>query len=316
MMPTALCNSASPQPLRDVIRFANPVVRRLGWLLLLVIPLLLPPVVCAQSQAEIVDASPVVVNGMVRFHVVGVSAYPAQRRARNIAKRIKVLAQDPKFDPKTLRLKDTGSYHQILAGENGEAILAVQDADAQFEGIPRSVLAETLRRSIAESIADYRHDHKSAAIARNAGYALGSMVLLAVLLLVEAMREETVRSRNRWVQRNSSAALRIAARVRSALPIVGAVVGFTRRYEECLSICDILSFIHNIASFTMRAGTYVRQVDPYLPVTSSSTSPSRSIENRMLRRSVETATQSRPLLLVQELASPALMSGISRSKRP
>jgi len=192
-MLTTSYNSEAAQPLRGAGRFADPVACVLGAFLLLTITLLLPSVVCAQSQPGVKDfepsgayrevvTAPVVVNGQLRFHVVGVSAYPAERRARNIAKRIKVLAQDPKFDPKTLRLKDTGSYHQILAGESGEAILAVQDADAQFEGIPRSVLAETLRISIAESIEDYRHDHKPAVIARNAGYALGSMALLAVLL--------------------------------------------------------------------------------------------------------------------------------------
>ena len=186
-MLTTSYNSEAAQPLRGAGRFFDPVAYGLGVFLLLTITLLLPSVVCAQSQTTdsvhsgtlpIAEAAPVVVNGKVRFNVVGVSAYPAKRRARDIAKRIKVLARDPKFDPKTLRLKDTGSYHQILAGESSEAILTVQDADAQFEGILLSVLAETLRRSIAESIEDYRRDHKPAAIARNAEYALGSMVLL------------------------------------------------------------------------------------------------------------------------------------------
>ena len=115
-------NSGSP-------RFTDPVASRLGSFLLLVITLMLPPVVCADSQTEIkdaepsgsfgiVDTAPVVVNGRVRFQVVGVSAYPAERRAREIARRIEALAQDPTFDAKTLRIEDAGDYHQVFPGES------------------------------------------------------------------------------------------------------------------------------------------------------------------------------------------------------
>ncbi len=192
-MLTTLSNSDAAQPFRREGRFAAPVVRRLGSLLLLVITLLLPPVVCAQTQTEskdaqvpdahkVVDTAPVVVNGKVRFHVVGVSAYPAKRRAHEIARRIEALAQDPKFDPKTLRIEDAGAYHQIFPGESGKPILSVQEADAEFEGVPRTVLADTLLINITESINDYRHDHQHAVIIKNALYALASMVVLTVLL--------------------------------------------------------------------------------------------------------------------------------------
>ena len=180
-------------------RFTDPVARRLGSLLLLVITLMLSPVICAESQTEIkndepsgtfvlvdtataVDTAPVVVNGKVRFQVVGVSAYPAERRAREIAQRIEALARDPKFDPKTIRTEDAGAYHQILPGETGKAILGVLEADAEFEGVLRTVLADTLRNSIVESINDYRHDHKPAVLIKNALYAFGSMLALIVLL--------------------------------------------------------------------------------------------------------------------------------------
>ncbi len=176
-----------------VLRFAHPVARRLGSFLLLVITLMLPPVVCADSQTEIndaelsgtfgvVDTAPVVVNGRVRFHVVGVSSYPAERRAREIAKRIEALARDPKFDPKTLRIEDAGAYHRVFPGESGRPIFRVLEADAEFEGILRTVLAETLIGSIAESINDYRHDRKPAVLTKNAMYAAGSTVVLIVLL--------------------------------------------------------------------------------------------------------------------------------------
>ena len=186
-------NSEAAQPFRGAVRFANPVARRLGSFLLLVITLLLPAVVFAEAQTaikggkpsdhfKIVDSAPVVVNGKMRFHVVGVSAYPAKRRANEIARRIEALAKDSKFDPKTLRIKDVGPYHQIFPGERGKFILTVLESDAQFEGVLRTVLAETLRNTIAESIKGYRHDRKPTVLTRNILYAIGSTVLLIALL--------------------------------------------------------------------------------------------------------------------------------------
>ena len=155
--------------------------------------MLLPQLICAQSQDEIkdteqsgifglVETAPVVVSGKVRFHVVGISAYPAKRRADEIAERIEALAQDPKFDPKTLRVEDAGAYHQIFPGESGKVILSVLEADAKSEGVLRTVLAKTLQTRITESILDYRHDRKPAVLTKNALYTLGSTVVLVALL--------------------------------------------------------------------------------------------------------------------------------------
>ena len=185
--------SKAAQLFRGAATIACPAMCRLWPFLLLVIFLLLPPIVCAQSKTEIkhaepsnifktVDTAPVVVNGKVRFRVVGVSAYPAERRADEIARRIEALAKDPKFDPKNLRVEDAGVYHKIFPGENGTAILSLLDADAEFEGIRRPELAETLIKSIAESINDYRHDRKPAVVTKKALYALGSTLVLVALL--------------------------------------------------------------------------------------------------------------------------------------
>lgn len=187
------CDSKAVKPSRGLGRFAAPFGCKLGTFLLLVITLLLPPIVCAQSQTEsnevepstifgIAETAPVVVNGKVRFHVVGVTAYPAERRASVIAKHIEALARDKKYDPKTLRVEDAGEYHHILPGESGKAIFRVLEADAESEGVLRTVLAETIAKSIAESINEYRHDRKPAVLTKNALYALGStLVLIAIL---------------------------------------------------------------------------------------------------------------------------------------
>ena len=187
------CDFKAVKPFRGFCRFPASVACLLGSFLLLFITLLLPQVVCAQSQTEsndaepsstsgIAETAPVVVNGKVRFHVVGVTAYPAERRASEISRRIEALARDKKYDPKTLRVEDAGAYHQIFPGASGKAIFRILEADAESEGVLRTVLAETIEKSIAESIDDYRHDRKPAVLTKKTLYALGSTLVLVALL--------------------------------------------------------------------------------------------------------------------------------------
>ena len=186
-------NSKVAQLFRRGATISDPVMFRLGTFLLLFITLLLPPIVCAQSQTDsnyakppgifgVAETAPVVVSGKVRFHVVGVTAYPAERRASDIASRIEALARDKKYDPKTLRVEDAGEYHQIFPSESGKAIFRVLEADAESEGVIRTVLADTIGNTIAESINDYRHDRRPAVLTKNALYAFGSTLVMVALL--------------------------------------------------------------------------------------------------------------------------------------
>ena len=186
-------SSKLAQLFRRRATISDPVMVRLGTFLLLFITLLLPPIVCAQSQTDsnyakppgifgVAETAPVVVSGKVRFHVVGVTAYPAERRASDIASRIEALARDKKYDPKTLRVEDAGEYHQIFPGESGKAIFRVLEADAESEGVIRTVLADTIGNTIAESINDYRHDRRPAVLTKNALYAFGSTLVMVALL--------------------------------------------------------------------------------------------------------------------------------------
>jgi small-conductance mechanosensitive channel len=216
-MLTTLGNAEAAQPIRNMMGFANPVARRHGWLLLLVLTLLLPSVVCAQSEAkpsdefEIVETAPVMIDGKMLFNVVGVTAYPAKRRAHEIGLRIEALAKNPTFNPETLHIEDVGEYHQILPDEGRKPIFKVLQADAELEGVLRTELADAIRASIIVSINDYRRDHKPAALAKNALYALASVVALAILLYgvfwgfrrVEGFLEHRVKLRMQNLEKRS-----------------------------------------------------------------------------------------------------------------
>jgi len=187
------CRSEAAQPSCGTGRALDAAARKPGIFLLFVFILLSPLQAFAQSQPEskstvisssfdIVDTAPVVINGEVRFHVVGIKAYPAKRRARDIARRIEALAEDPQFDPKTLHVVDTGPYHAIFSAKGGKPVLRISDPDADLEGVRRSVLAEALLKNVTDAIKDYRHDHQPDVLLKKALFALGSIVMLVALL--------------------------------------------------------------------------------------------------------------------------------------
>lgn len=75
-----------------------------------------PPTV--ESEREELTA-PVRVDGVVLFRVRGTSSFPAERRAAEIASRIRAAAQDPGFRPDALRTVVSDAVVEILAGTGG-----------------------------------------------------------------------------------------------------------------------------------------------------------------------------------------------------
>ena len=111
-----------------------------------------PPV--EQSVGLGVLQAPVVIDGETLFNVRGVSAYPAERRAGEIERRIRNLARDGSGAAPSLTLEEQPQATWILA--NGQRVLAVYDEDAAVEAVDRRLLAEAYRRRIVQAIASYR----------------------------------------------------------------------------------------------------------------------------------------------------------------
>ncbi len=125
-----------------------------------------------------VRLAPVIVDGEVLFTVRGVTAHPAERRAREIAGRIRDLAADPKFDLASLTIEDRGWTTWILGG--GRRIMALLDEDAVIEETSRRPLAEMYRGRIGEVIVSYRHNRQPSVLWFRALLALGiTLALLA-----------------------------------------------------------------------------------------------------------------------------------------
>ncbi len=143
------------------------------------VPASSPPVGTAPSDAAAAEApsatAPVVLDGKTLFRVRGISAYPAERRAADIANRIETFARNREAPLESLRLVEQPARTEIMAGD--QRLLAIFNEDARLEGIERQdVLATLYLQRIRESVADYRLERSSRVLLLKSARALGAVV--------------------------------------------------------------------------------------------------------------------------------------------
>jgi small-conductance mechanosensitive channel len=125
----------------------------------------------------------VIVDGQPLFVVRGVSAYPAVRRAGEIADRIRSVAANKAIATSSMTVEDQSGATWILAG--GSRIMAVTDEDASLESANRRLMAQVFSAKIAEAIDAYRKDREPAVLLRHGLFAFGAtLVLLGAIYLV------------------------------------------------------------------------------------------------------------------------------------
>ncbi len=172
--------------MQEIFHMPSPLFcRRLLFIFLTIFLSMLfqAPLTRGQNQTpEFVAAEtgPVIVNGRELFRVVGVSSYPAKKRAAVIAGRIKALAADTSVDPKNLQSEKEGDINYIKAGN--QVAMGLVEADAAREGVALGVLELTIKTKIAEAIAEYRNDRTPRTLLINSGYALLATVITALML--------------------------------------------------------------------------------------------------------------------------------------
>ena len=96
----------------------------------------------AESAVE-QPTAPVVLDGVTLFRVRGISSYPAERRAAEIANRIAGVAADRAIPAESLTVQDTPTASIVVA--KGQRLFGVLDADAELEGLTRQLVAEAYR---------------------------------------------------------------------------------------------------------------------------------------------------------------------------
>jgi small-conductance mechanosensitive channel len=130
----------------------------------------------AHAQAT----APLMFDGEALLRVRGTSAIPAEQRASLISGRIEALAANPSIAVTDLHLVETGEITRILAGDR--LVMAITDADAGIEGVPRRIISEVYLEKIKSAIDHYRVERTPGALIKNSFYALGATLVLAGIL--------------------------------------------------------------------------------------------------------------------------------------
>ena len=131
------------------------------------------------SQPQPVDDvrhAPVVIDGQTLFLVRGVSAYPAEQRARQIEQRIAAIAADRSIASDTLTVVEEPSVSWIQAGR--QRVMGVIAEDGAQEQMARPTLAMAYVLRIRGAIDDYRAARAPDRLWRHGGYAIAATLVL------------------------------------------------------------------------------------------------------------------------------------------
>ncbi|HEX7781000.1 MAG TPA: hypothetical protein VF424_17250, partial [Vicinamibacterales bacterium] len=163
-------------------------VRRLGRLSLTMIACLTVGAALQAQQGRPAgeaetETAPVTLDGVVLFHVRGVSSLPAAQRAQRIEERLWAVAADDTIAPETLRMVESEDAIRIFAGDT--LIMGVVDPDASLELVRRADLASSHLERLRQAISDYRVARSGEALRRGAiNTVLGTLLLAAVIFAV------------------------------------------------------------------------------------------------------------------------------------
>jgi small-conductance mechanosensitive channel len=133
------------------------------------------------EEPEVPTAN-VVLDGKVLFRLRGVSAFPAEQRARLIVERIVSAAKEPTVKVEDLRVAESQTFSEIKAGDR--TILKVYNADAQIEKLERQLLAQVCLQRIQVAIEEYRSERGPDHLLWSALYGLLSTLLSGALFLL------------------------------------------------------------------------------------------------------------------------------------
>jgi small-conductance mechanosensitive channel len=133
-----------------------------------------------QPEVDGVQRAPVAIDGERLFVVRGVTSYPAERRAREIADRIRTIADDSEIASPSFSLDEQPTLTWVLI--SGHRLMAVFDEDAALEGVSRPILAELYATQSVNAIAAYRAARQPSVLWRHALFALLATLALLVTL--------------------------------------------------------------------------------------------------------------------------------------
>jgi small-conductance mechanosensitive channel len=131
-----------------------------------------------QISLDSIPTAPVLLDGHELFPVRGVSAYPAEERAKLISQRLESFAKDLTRPMESLRRVEEKGQIIIFAGP--QMLMTIRAIDSQFEGGEEpQVLAQVYLRKIGKAVEAYREHRETSTLVRHAVYACVATGLLA-----------------------------------------------------------------------------------------------------------------------------------------
>ncbi len=137
----------------------------------------LPPGFVVEKQG-----SPMELDGTPLFNIrVRHKVLSTEKRARLFSERIKKLAEDPTFDPKTIRVEDSPLSSDIMTGD--QVIMPVWAFEAKVEGKPAPALAREYAGTIRQAIIRYQQEHSLRALIVGTLKTLVAVVVLSLMFM-------------------------------------------------------------------------------------------------------------------------------------
>ncbi len=138
----------------------------------------LPPGFVVEKQG-----SPVELDGNPLFYIrVHFKTMSTLTRARLFSERIKKLAEDPTFNPKTIRVEDSPLSSDVMVGD--QALMPVWAFEAKVEGKPAPALAREYAETIRQAIIRYQQEHSFRALVVGTLKTLLAVVVFSLLFML------------------------------------------------------------------------------------------------------------------------------------
>ena len=200
----------------------------------------------ATNETASYDRSPVTLDGEVLFYVRGVTAYPAQRRAKEVAQRIRAFAADRTSSPDSIRAIEEDN--RTILSAPGHHLMSLFDEDGAVEGVNRQLLAEMARLKIADAVKAYRADRTARTLLGATVYALGATALFVILLLItiRLFRRLRIIVERRFKSRIEGLAEKSGHAVRTE-----AVLVTIRSTLSVLRVLAIFMIVYSYLNFTL-----------------------------------------------------------------
>ena len=120
------------------------------------------------------------IDGRELFRVVGVSSFPASKRANGIADTVRKFASDHARSVDEIAVIDEGDRTAFVFGPDAKFLFF--DADAALENVDRKILVQVVDQKIREVVHQYRVERGREYLLSKAGFAaVASVVILLVL---------------------------------------------------------------------------------------------------------------------------------------